>query len=104
MTAPARDACTLPSEQRPLRAAEFAGFFTTAVRSAQRPSPAKLRLDLAPGQRSAVMAAGLAAKETECCSFFTFTLTATGGALTMEIDVPDEHIALLDALSLLIAV
>ena len=43
--------------------------------------------------------AGLAAAETECCSFFTFALTATGGALSLDVTVPAAHTAILDALA-----
>jgi hypothetical protein len=37
-------------------------------------------------------------RETGCCSFFTFTLTAAGGHLTLDIIVPPEHDAVLAAL------
>ena len=44
-------------------------------------------------------AAELAARETGCCSFFAFTLTATGGALTLDASVADPHVEVLDALA-----
>jgi len=93
------DACTLPTAERPTRAADFAGLLTEAVRRLERPEPTRLHLDLQPGPQVAARAAGLAAAETECCSFFTFTLTATGGALSLDIAVPAAHTAILDALA-----
>lgn len=47
----------------------------------------------------AAQAAGLVVRETACCSFFTFTLTATGGALELGVAVPDSHVEVLDALA-----
>ena len=50
-------------------------------------------------EATAARAADLAARETACCSFFEFTLTATGGHLTMQIRTPAEQIDVLDALA-----
>ncbi len=93
------DACTLPTAQRPLRVAAFDELFTEAVRGIERPAPSRLRLDLHPGPQIAGRAAELAARETGCCSFFTFTLTATSGGLVLEVTVPDSRTAVLDALA-----
>lgn len=45
----------------------------------------------------------LAARETECCSFFTFTISpqpATDGeALTLDINVPAAYTGVLDSLA-----
>jgi hypothetical protein len=94
----APDACTLPTAERPLRAADFDELFAGAVLSIDRPDPARLRLDLRHDPEIAGRAAGLAAAETGCCSFFTFTLTVTGSALTLDVGVPATHVAVLDAL------
>jgi hypothetical protein len=96
--AEAPDACTLPTAERPLRAADFAALFKDAVH-VERPEPTRLHLDLRPGAEVAARAAGLAAAETECCSFFTFALTATGGALSLDVTVPAAPTAILDALA-----
>jgi len=95
----APDACTLPTAERPLRIASFDQFFAGAVRAVTRPGPDRLRLDLRPGPEVAARAAELAAAETECCSFFTFALTASGGGLTLDVSVPDGQVAVLDALT-----
>ena len=44
-------------------------------------------------------AAELVTAETACCSFFTFTLTATVGQLVLDIDVPAAYADVLDALA-----
>jgi hypothetical protein len=93
------DACTLPTAQRPLRVAAFDELFTQAVRGIERPGPARLRLDFRAGPQIAGRAAELAAAETDCCSFFTFTLTVTGGSLVLEVTVPKSRIGVLDALA-----
>jgi hypothetical protein len=93
------DACTLPAGERPLRAAAFDGLFAEAVREVERPGPERLRLALRAGPGVAGRAAELAAAETACCSFFTFTLTISGGGLVVEISVPGARVAVLDALA-----
>jgi hypothetical protein len=93
------EACTLPTVQRPLRLAEFDGLFTTAVRSVERVDRRQVRLELAPAAAVAARAADLLVRETECCSFFTFTLTATGGRVSLDIAVPERHVEVLDALA-----
>jgi hypothetical protein len=93
------DACTLSPADRAGRAAEFAGLFGSAVRGAARHGPTRLHLDLEPSPEAAARAAGLAAAETQCCSFFTFTLTAADGTLSLDVTVPDSQVPVLDALA-----
>jgi hypothetical protein len=93
------DACTLPTSEQPLRAADFERLFAGTVRNVERPEPTRLHLDLQPGPQAAARTAELAATETECCSFFTFVLTATGGALSLDVTVPPQYSAVLDALA-----
>jgi hypothetical protein len=95
--------CTLPTAERPLRVAEFDALFTAAVRGVDRPSRTRLNLDLEASEDVAAQTAGLAVRETACCSFFTFTLTATGGGLDLGIAVPDSHVEVLDALAARVA-
>jgi hypothetical protein len=92
-------ACTLPTVQRPLRLAEFDELFTLAVRSVQRLDRRQVRLELTPEAAVAAQAADLLVRETACCSFFTFTLTATGGRVSLQVAVPDGHVEVLDALA-----
>ncbi len=92
-------ACTLPTVEQPLRIAAFDQLLSGAVRGAQRTGPTRLHLDLRPDPRVAGQAAELAAAETSCCSFFTFTLTMTDGSLGLDIEVPDSYLSVLDALA-----
>lgn len=92
-------ACTLPTAKRPLRLAEFDELFATAVRSVERVDRQQVHLELAPEAAVAARAADLLVRETECCSFFMFTLTATGGRLSLGIAVPDSHVDVLEALA-----
>ena len=92
-------ACGLPTAEQPLRRAEFDALFASAVRRVDRPEPTRLRVELEPTPDVAATTAGLAARETGCCSFFTFTLTATAGQLALEVAVTAAHIEVLDALA-----
>ncbi|GHH28298.1 hypothetical protein [Lentzea cavernae] len=93
----APEACTLPTAERPFRVAEFDDLLATARR--HRPERTRLVLDLEPRPEVAARAADLAVRETGCCSFFTFELTATGGGLTLAISVPEAQAQVLDALA-----
>jgi hypothetical protein len=92
------DACTLPTTEQPLRLAEFDALFAADVTDVQQPSADTALLTLRPDASVAARAADLTARETACCSFFEFTLTATGGQLTLQIRTPAAHIEVLDAL------
>ena len=91
--------CTLVPSEQPARVASFDELFAGAVRGIERPEPARLRLDLEPSPQAAGRAAELAAAETGCCSFFTFTLTAAVGSLTLDVTVPVRHAPVLDGLA-----
>ncbi len=93
------EACTLPTAEQPLRIAAFDQLFSGVVRGAERTAPTRLHLELRPDPQVAGRAAELAAAETSCCSFFTFTLTVTGGSLGLDIEVPDSYVSVLDALA-----
>ncbi|MFX0577524.1 hypothetical protein [Nocardia nepalensis] len=92
------DACTLPTEQQPLRVAEFATLFATALRKIERPAPTLLRLELDAAAEAT--AQHLVAREASCCAFFAFTFTPAGPRATyLNIEVPAAHIAVLDGLA-----
>jgi hypothetical protein len=95
----APEACSLPTVEQPLRVAEFDELFATAVRSVTRVESLRLQLELAPDASVAARAANLAVRETGCCSFFSFTLSATGGRVLLEIGVPAGQLGVLDALA-----
>ncbi|PBC76227.1 hypothetical protein BX265_0933 [Streptomyces sp. TLI_235] len=90
--------CTLPTVERPLRVAEFDALFAGATAGVERAGPGLVRLllDRAVEPR----ARELAAREQACCSFFSFRFeTDARGRLVMEIGVPPDRQAVLDALA-----
>lgn len=91
--------CTLTTVDQPLRQAEFDELFHTAVTSVQRPDRLRLRLELTPDAIVAARTADLLVREAACCSFFTFTLTTTAGALSLEVAVPAAYADVLDAVA-----
>jgi hypothetical protein len=97
------DACTLPTVERPLRLAEFDTLFATAVRGVEPVAADQVRMSLVGPVGLADTVRDLTARETECCSFFTFTITAhptaDGEALTLDIGVPATHTAVLASLA-----
>ncbi|XVV17371.1 hypothetical protein ACQP2X_24230 [Actinoplanes sp. CA-131856] len=96
------DFCTLPTAERPLRLAEFDRLFTTAVREVERKQATHARLRLAGPAGLAAAVRDLTARETECCSFFSFTVTAEPGdggeRVVLDVEVPPEHADVLAAL------
>ncbi|MFE9446203.1 hypothetical protein ACFYO2_46565 [Streptomyces sp. NPDC006602] len=91
--------CTLPTEERPLRVAEWDGLLAERLREVSRPEPLRLRLDLGGDTSVEAQVRELVEKETGCCSFFTFTVTADTGALLLDISVDEVHAPVLDALA-----
>jgi hypothetical protein len=98
MTFDIPDACTLPTAERPLRLAEFDDVITTAVRGVDRldATHARLRLSGPPGLAATVR--DLTARETECCSFFDFTVTSDGADVVLDIAVPPRYADVLASL------
>ncbi|HWH99736.1 MAG TPA: hypothetical protein VNT27_05350 [Propionibacteriaceae bacterium] len=91
------EGCTLPTIERPLRLAEFDDLFSTALTAQTRLSAGVLRWSLDP--RAEALARDLAARESQCCSFFTFTFTSDGDTVQMDVRVPAVQSAVLDALA-----
>ncbi len=91
-------ACTLATQEQPLRQAEFDDLFAEDVVSVAQLSPLHLRLELRPDAAVAARAAGLAVRETGCCSFFRFYLTITDGTVSMTVSTEQEHGSVLAAL------
>jgi len=94
----APDSCTLPTAERPLRAAEFDALLSTAA-SVRRLAPTRLLITVAGGPEVAATARELAARETACCSFFTFAVDETPAGVTLEVSVPPPYLAVLDGLA-----
>ena len=92
------DACTLPTAERPLRIAEWDAFFATAVTGAGRSASQQATFRLRPDAAVAAQGADLVVRETQCCSFFTFGLIASGGGLELTVTVPPAQTPVLDAI------
>ncbi|KUM71546.1 hypothetical protein AB0937_11980 [Streptomyces sp. NPDC047880] len=91
--------CTLPTEEQPLRVAEWDALFAERLISLSRPSPLRLRLDLAGGPGVEERARDLVERESGCCSFFTFAITPGEDMSSLDISVDSAHEAVLDALA-----
>ena len=96
----APDACALPTAKRPLRVAEFDQLFAHVL-TIQRPEPT--RLDLVLPRDAEATARDLAARESECCSFFTFEFEAAGDDVVMHVGVPPQQVEVLDAIEARVA-
>lgn len=83
--------------------ARFRRLFDDAVLGVERAEPTRLRLALRADARVAARAARLAADETTCCTFFTFTLRFSDAGLTLEVTVPAAYTGTLDALATSVA-
>ena len=91
------EACALPTSQQPLRLAEFDDLFTNALHEQRRLASTLLQWRLDPAAEDTVR--DLTARESDCCSFFTFNVTRTGSAVEVDVRVPDAHVEVLDALA-----
>ncbi|MFG2974441.1 hypothetical protein ACGFYY_15800 [Streptomyces sp. NPDC048331] len=91
--------CTLPTAERPLRVAEWDALFAERAGSLSRPGPLRLRLELAAGAGVEERVRDLVARESGCCSFFSFTVTPGTELIGLEIGVDQEHAAILEALA-----
>ncbi|MFF4283612.1 hypothetical protein [Streptomyces kronopolitis] len=91
--------CTLPTEERPLRVAEWDGLFAERLTALSRPGPLRLHLDLAGGSGVEERVRDLAEREGGCCSFFTFTVTPGEDLIGLDIEVDQPHAAVLEALA-----
>lgn len=93
------DACTLPTQQRPLRLAEFDDLFARAARSVTRQGLA-VRIHLVGDRGLRERVRDLAERESTCCSFFTFLVEGREDDLMLTVSAPAERREILDALAL----
>ncbi|MFH8642297.1 hypothetical protein ACIQWR_31490 [Streptomyces sp. NPDC098789] len=91
--------CTLPTEEQPLRVAEWDALFSERLTSLSRPEPLRLHFELTAGPGVEARVRDLVAREGGCCSFFTFTLTPGEDTVGLDITVDQEHEAVLEALA-----
>ncbi|MFF8843432.1 hypothetical protein ACF08N_11980 [Streptomyces sp. NPDC015127] len=91
--------CTLPTEERPLRVAEWDALFAERLTALSRPQPLRLRLDLADGPSVEDRVRDLVEREGGCCSFFTFTITPGQERIHLDISVDAAHETVLEAIA-----
>jgi len=94
------DACTLPTAERPLRLAEFRSLFEEHLTGVSWMA-GRLRLSLSGPAGLRERCADLTARESECCSFFDFSLTGPDNALELEVSAPTERRDILAGLAAL---
>ena len=94
----APDACTLPTEERPLRRAEFDDLFTTAVTDIRWVGPTHARFGMSGDDGLADRVADLAQREQSCCSFFAFDIERDGDRVVLDVAVPPAYTGVLTAL------
>lgn len=94
---PVPAACSVPAADHPLRVSEFDALFAGSLAGLERvdATTQDLRFRFEPGLDRSI--GELAARETECCSFFTFTLDRAEG-LGLRVRVPGQYVEVLDGL------
>lgn len=97
------DACTLPTAEQPFRLAEYQDLFTTAVCGIEAVTDTHLRLRLSGPAGLEATVRDLTVRESECCSFFGFSITPSpasdGDAVILDIEVPRQYVSVLAALA-----
>lgn len=91
-------ACTLPTVERPLRLAEFDAVFADHLVEVTEQSGTSAALQFTGGIDVSGTLADLAARESQCCSFFEFELTDDNDSIRLDVSVPPAHADVLTAL------
>jgi len=90
-------ACTLHPNEYAGRLEDFRqGVFAHLV-GMERPEPTRLRLLLA-GDADPEAVRELLVREQGCCTFMSFTITASGGQLAADLEVPADAAPALDGM------
>ena len=89
-------ACTLDAGGQAQRVEEFRSLFRTSLVRAERVDDTAARLHFEPSAEQAVRA--LAAAETTCCSFWSFTFEQTGDTVVLLARTPLDAVPILEGL------
>jgi hypothetical protein len=82
-----------------VRVAEFDALFSETLTRIEQTGIPGARFVMSGDMALAQRARSLADRETSCCSFYAFTVTATGpNSVVMEVTVPDDRGDALSAL------
>jgi MerR family copper efflux transcriptional regulator len=95
--APVPIVCSLTSDDKSFRGAEWRHFLETCVTEVVR-SDTLARLRLIDGDDVILAATDLARREKDCCAFFDFRLDLLSDEVWLEVEAPLEAAALLDDL------
>ena len=90
------ESCSLSLAERPLRVAEFGRMFAESALRTSR--AATTRLDVVIRSAAVPTARDLAARESQCCSFFTFEFEPMDPDVVMRISVPEPYVDVLDGI------
>ncbi|MEU4064165.1 hypothetical protein AB0F25_17360 [Streptomyces wedmorensis] len=90
--------CTLPTVEQPLRVAEFDALFAERLLDASRPDRLRLEMVISDGEGAEATVRELVGRESDCCSFFTFTVDSGPERIRLGVEVDAAHEAVLDAL------
>ncbi len=93
------DACTLPTVEQPLRVGEFDALFAERLLRVEHHGPHEVSLVLRGGTGVAERVADLAARETSCCSFFSFEVEPDADEVVLRVKVPQAYAGVLAALA-----
>jgi hypothetical protein len=99
MREPIPIACTLSPGARAGRMDEFRRLFADHLRAMSRPAATRLRLTLEGSDGVEATTRDLIAREQQCCAFYTFGVTAGGGHVIVEAQVPAGAEPVLDELA-----
>lgn len=92
-------ACTLPTEERPLRVAEWDALFAERLISLSRPGALRLRFELVGGAAVQDEVRDLVEREVGCCSFFAFEVDAGDNRIWLDVSVDPVHERVLEAIA-----
>jgi hypothetical protein len=90
--------CTLPTVEQPVRVAEFGALFADLLRARARLDTCHLQLTFGGGEAAAARVRDLVARESACCSFFQFTVSAGHDRVLLDVVVPAARADVLDGL------
>ncbi|MFD8707465.1 hypothetical protein ACFV1W_33600 [Kitasatospora sp. NPDC059648] len=91
--------CALPTEQQPLRVAEWDQLFAEHLTTATRPDRLRLHMVFAGSTQIEQTVRDLAARESDCCSFFAFAVVpGPGSDVRLDVEVAPAYEKVLDAL------
>ncbi|MGV9451662.1 hypothetical protein [Streptomyces sp. NPDC003635] len=91
--------CTLPTEERPLRVAEWDALFAERLMSLSRHGSLRLRFELAGGAGVQDAVRDLVEREVGCCSFFAFEVDAGADRIWLDVSVDPAHERVLEAIA-----